>query len=531
MHRTDSRDSNGGVASVAEGWSIERLTPPSRLHGANGLRTGPDGRLYVAQVTGSQISAIDIATGAIEVVSPMGGAIVGPDDLAFDSSGNMYVTEFTEGRISVRSPSGATRVLRNDIPGANPITVHRGRVFAGECRPGARLMELDLDGGEPRILAADIPMANAMEVGPDGRLYFPVMGTNEIWRIDLAGGNPEVVAGDLGVPDAVKFDASGFIVSTQVATGQVLRIDPRTGSREILATLEPGLDNLAFVGERLFVSRITGQIEEIQRGGGTRPLIPGGFNWPLGLAIDPSGALVVSDGAFFYRLAEGLPPQTLGMLFSPGFPGYFRGIARSGTDEYVVTTAMGGVARYSPERQWSEVLVEGLDRPSGVDVGDGGAILVAETGAGRLLSVMPGGHDILASGLADPVGVLVTGDGDCLVTEAGAGRVIRVAGGRTEILLDGLDRPHGIAGHGGRVYVLDVGAQSLIEYDVATRDHRIIAANLPVGAPAGIVPKPLRAIPPISGPLGPFADIICRADGSIYLSADREGSVLLIRPS
>ncbi len=37
-------------ASLAEGWTLERLTPPSRLFGANGIRTGPDGRIYVAQV-------------------------------------------------------------------------------------------------------------------------------------------------------------------------------------------------------------------------------------------------------------------------------------------------------------------------------------------------------------------------------------------------------------------------------------------------------------------------------------------------
>ena len=42
---------------AADGWRLERLTTPSRLFGANGLRTGPDGRVYVAQVTGSQISA------------------------------------------------------------------------------------------------------------------------------------------------------------------------------------------------------------------------------------------------------------------------------------------------------------------------------------------------------------------------------------------------------------------------------------------------------------------------------------------
>ena len=130
--------------SAAEGWTSQRLTPPSRLFGANGLRTGPDGRIYVAQVSGSQISAIDVETGAIEAISPMGGDIVAPDDLVFDPQGNLYATEITEGRVSVRAPNGTTRVVYGDMPVANPITFHQGRLIAGECRIGARIMELDL---------------------------------------------------------------------------------------------------------------------------------------------------------------------------------------------------------------------------------------------------------------------------------------------------------------------------------------------------------------------------------------------------
>ena len=176
------------AAAAAEGWTLARLTPPSRLHGANGLATGPDGRLYVAQVGGSQVSAIDVDSGAIETISAMGGAIVAPDDLVFDDVGNLYLTEITEGRVAMRTPSGDVRVVRGDIPVANPITWHQGRLIAGECRIGARIMELDLDGGEPRIILDNIPMANAFQVGPDGKLYFPVMGANEIWRVDLNGG-------------------------------------------------------------------------------------------------------------------------------------------------------------------------------------------------------------------------------------------------------------------------------------------------------------------------------------------------------
>ena len=55
---TSGRYTETAPASTAEGWSLSRITPPSRLAGANGIRTGADGRIYVAQVGGSAISAV-----------------------------------------------------------------------------------------------------------------------------------------------------------------------------------------------------------------------------------------------------------------------------------------------------------------------------------------------------------------------------------------------------------------------------------------------------------------------------------------
>ena len=516
-------------ANVAEGWTLTRLTQPSRLYCANGLRTGADGRIYVAQVVASQISAIDIETGAIETISPMGGDIVGPDDLVFDPAGNLYVTEITEGRVSVREPNGATRVICGDMPIANPITFHQGRLFAGECRPGGRIMELDLNGGAARVLLEDIPMANAMEVGPDGKLYFPVMGTNEIWRIGLDGGAPEKVAGDLGVPDAVKFDSKGFIVSTQIKSGQVLRIDPRTGDRTVLADVAPGLDNLTFVGDRLFVSSISGQVNEVLGDGKIRSLVPDGLNWPLGLAMGEDGLLFVADGGFVYTLRPGGSLQVAGMLFSEGFPGYTRGVAVSGPGEFVVTTSSGELARFLPARHESNVLARGFDQLYGVAIGHGGAVAFAELGTGRVLSVASGTVEQLATGLREPMGVAISPDGTCFVAESGGRRVVKLSGGKVETVLDGLQRPQGIVLHEGLLYVVDVGAKELIEYDMLKKVRRTIACNLPIGSPPGVTPKALRAILPLAGPMGPFAGIAAGANGTLYVSGDAEGSVLEVR--
>jgi sugar lactone lactonase YvrE len=514
---------------LAEGWSLRRLTPPSRLFGANGLRTGPDGRVYIAQVTGSQISALDIATGRLETISAKGGDIVAPDDVAFDRRGNLYATEVMDGRVSVRDTDGRTRVLRDDVPCANGITFHQGRLFIGECREGGRLLELDLNGGAPRVLLENVPSPNAMEVGPDGLLYFPVMGANEIWRIDPGGGQPERVASELGVPDAVKFDSAGRIVSTQVQNGQVLRIDRRTGERSVLAELNPGLDNLTFVGDRLFVSNFTGEITEILDGGTTRTLLPGGLNWPLDLATGADGELYVADGTFFYVVAPGGTLRTLGMLFTPGYPGFLRGLAVAGAGEFVVTTSGGQVSRYRPAAGESEVLADGFDQLYGVAITPDDGVVVAELGTGRVLSLRGARVQVLASGLCAPVGVALAPDGGCLVSEAGAGRVVEVSASGTEPVLDGLGRPQGILLRDGQLYVVDADEKALVVFDLDTKTLRTIASELPVGAPPGVVPKPLRGMPPFSGPQGPFAGIAAGPDGTLYVSADADGSVLAFR--
>jgi glucose/arabinose dehydrogenase len=217
------------------------------------------------------------------------------------------------------------------------------------------------------------------------------------------------------------------------------------------------------------------------------------------------------------------------MLFTPGYPGFLRGLAPTGPGEFVVTTSGGQVARYRPASHVTEVLADGFDQLYGVAMATDGAVVAAELGTGRVLSIRTGRTDVIASGLDNPVGVAMAPDGACLVSEAGAGRVVRLTGTGVQTVVDDLQRPQGILVHGRQLYVVDADAKALIAVDLEDASRRTIASGLPIGAPPSVVPKPLKGMPPFSGPQGPFAGIAAGPDGILYVSADAEGSVLAFR--
>jgi hypothetical protein len=96
-------------------------------------------------------------------------------------------------------------------------------------------------------------------------------------------------------------------------------------------------------------------------------------------------------------------------------------------------------------------------------------------------------------------------------------------------VVDGLQRPHGIVVADSELYIVDAGAKEVLAFDLNTKGRNTIASGLPVGPPPGVEPKPLKGMPPFSGPQGPFAGITAGPEGTLYVSADGDGSVLALR--
>ncbi len=532
MAESSSRNPDAGEPSAAAGWKITRAVRPSPLFGSNGMRLAPDGWLYVTQVFGSQITAINPATGEKKIISPRGGAIVSPDDLDFDSKGVMYVTEYLNSRVVARMPNGEVRVVSDQVPGANGITVHKDRLFIDECRTGGRLLELFLDGRAPRLMADGLAMPNACAVGPDGLLYFPEVLSGDIWRVPLEGGERERFIGGMATPPAVKFDNRGALMVLESHTGDVTRIDLQSRRKTRVATIETGLDNLVVAPDgRIFVSSFAhGSVWEIAPNGERRVLEPTGLIGPWGLACCGEN-LFIADGPSLMRPGADGAPERVAWVGDKGFPGIIRDVCAGADGTLYVSTTVGTVASFHPQTHDSESLASGLDRPNGVACSPRDSVIVVESGSGRVLEIARAGKiKVIANGLNFPTGVAVGDDGACYVSETGGHRVIRVDRG-VETVMDGLDLPQGITILGDAVVVLDAGSRQLLAMSRADRRRQVLASNLPVGAAGGLAVKPLPGIPGIfPGPFVPFAGVAAGPGGRIYVAGDADGSVLALEP-
>ncbi|KAA5826057.1 SMP-30/gluconolactonase/LRE family protein [Saccharopolyspora hirsuta] len=511
----------------SERWRIERLTGANPLWGSNGIAFGPDGRLYVAQYVAGRISAVDLGSGDVEVVVDLDGPVQSPDDLAFGADGSMYITDLTPGRVWRRAPDGAFTLVTDEVAVPNGIACVGDRVFVNEMRPGGRVLEVT-PGAEPVVLADGLAMGNAMQLGPDGCLYYPHMLTGEVHRVPLGGGEPELVAEDVHAPVAVRFDRGGVLtVLSRGEEGIVTRIDLfGTGDRAVVPGEVSGMDNAAFDAEnRMFVSSFaTGGIAELAPDGRAREVVPTGLVGPFGVAVHRSGTVFTGDNYRLASLDDGEVSTRELLVFS-------HGVAADDRGRVHVTSQFGEVRSYEPDDRELTTRARDLSRPTGVAARADGSLVVAETGAGRVVALSEDDVlTVLAEGFDSPVDVAVDEQDRCFVTDERRGTVALIGGGGIAVVAEGLDAPQGIAALGEELFVVETGRRRLLAIDPATGEQRVEAQDLAVGLPPGTArPQPELFNCGLPGVPVPFAGVAAGADGSLYVSANGEGSVLRLR--
>jgi len=140
-----------------------------------------------------------------------------------------------------------------------------------------------------------------------------------------------------------------------------------------------------------------------------------------------------------------------------------------------------------PEEGWangeapgSTSLTGGLSDPRGILATEEGFV-VAERGAGRVVSVVDGTLTVLAEDLGQPYMMAAAADG-VLVTERGGGRVLHLAE-ETTVLAEGLVAPGRIISEGDAAWWVDEYTGELWMLELESGDARVLAV---LDAPAGL---------------------------------------------
>jgi sugar lactone lactonase YvrE len=447
--------------------SPEVLVTGAALSGANGLRVGPDGLLYVASVIGSEIVVMDPRDGAVvRRLTAMDG-VHGPDDVAFAPDGAVYWTSILTGEVAGYTVDGTRRVAAMLGPGVNPLAfADDGRLFVAQCFFGDGVFEVDPAGGAPpRLIADDLGPGcglNGMDWGPDRRLYGPRWFHGEVVSLDVETGAWQVQATGLKVPAAVKFDSRGRLHVLDTATGQILRVDE--DALVAVVELEPGLDNFAFdVRDQMFVSSFAdGSVRRIESDGSTVTLAVGGMAHPGGVAVRDTGSGVEVIVADLHTLRgydgdSGAPTFVARNILGVGDLGSVLAVAADG-DTLILTSFTDNAVRvWDPVAQQVIARYDGLAQPVSA-LRYRGELIVAEHGLGRVIAVSETGIRVVADGLPAPTG-LATDGVSLYVSDRERGRIFEIARDGEVIaprrVVKGLEAPEGLAVHEGRLLVVE----------------------------------------------------------------------------
>jgi sugar lactone lactonase YvrE len=530
-----------GAASPAEaGYKARVLVPAGPFHGVHGLAFGPDGYLYAGDIMGSNMHRINVSTGShrVAVAAPLGMA----DDVAFAPAGTPFAgtmvwTGVGVGKLYAQSPGGQPRLIAENLPSINSVGfAPDGKLYATQTGPTNKtLWRVDLDGKQPpEKLWDNTGGLNGFVIAADGFLYGPQADLGTVIRLNLETREITPIAEGFAWPTAVEMDARGLLYVLDFNAGTVTQLNKDTDQKTLLATLEPGIDNMAMgpadgpTADKLYVSSIgrNGIFEIDLNTKAMRTVVAGLLTAPGGVAVLGTGEATRVYVADMFTLREINPANgdVKNVMAIDGAGSYPATVNKGTLDERDVLITSGwytGRVQVIDPKDGAVLREEkNFAAPHDVVMAPDGALLVAETGAKKITRVSTDGiREAFAEGFKAPVGLALTPD-TLYVTDAEAGSVtaVNLTTRDMRIVAKNLRQPEGIAVLAdGRLAVVEVGAKAVRAITIASGKIDDIATKADVGL---VAPEPLPKTWIFNG-------IAQGPDGALYLPSDMQAGVFV----
>ena len=409
----------------------------AQLNGPQGVAVDAAGNIYIADTGNNRVRLVD-PHGIITTFAGSGGTSPGgpgtfndggpavngllhlPQGVAVDKSGNVYIADTGDNRICKVTPDGNINNFAGDSLGS--FFGDTGNAFSAELH-GPSDVAVDSSGN---VYIADTANAAIRKVTTDG-LINSIAGNG---TIGFSGDGAAATTAGLLAPMSVAVDSSGNVFMVENGDHRIRQIDTKGNISTIAGTGTAG-----FAGDG-------SQAVQAQ------------FNSPTGIAIDSSGALYIADASNLR----------------------IRKIAGGN----ISSVAGNGILSYSGDG--GAALAAQLNSPLGVAVDSSGNIYLSDTGNNVVRKISPDGVIVNFAGngtagfggdggaatsaqLNGPQGLAVDASGNLYIADALNARVRKVSGGAISTVA-GSGTP-GFSGDGAAATAAQLNFPSAVAVDAA----------------------------------------------------------------
>ena len=389
----------------------------SGLSAPSGLVFDSAGDLFISNVGGNSVSVMPIASGTIfgvsvtanTLASVVSSGLSGPEGLAFNISGDLFIANNSTNKVSAIAPSGGS--IFGVAVAANTLA---SIVTTGLSAPEG----LAFDAGGDLFISNST--ANSISAMP--------AASGTIFGVSVTANSPATIASGLNGPGALAIDFAGNLYVTN-ETGNSVDVMPVTSgtifgvpvTAGILATIvSSGLgqpDGLAFdsAGD-LFIANFTAN---------TVSVVPAASGTIFGVSVTANVLSVIASGL---SGPAGLSFNSAGDLF----------IANSTASSIsVMPIASGTIFGVSvTANTLASVVTSGLSIPNGLSFNLAGDLFIANN-SGNSVSVMPQASgtifgvsvtantlaSVASTGLSAPLGITIDSAGDLFIANNTANSV------------------------------------------------------------------------------------------------------------
>jgi len=496
---------------------------PSPFSDPRALAFDSSGNLYVANPFRATVSKVS-PNGTVSIFASFGNFAGYVSALACGSYGYLYVATFDEfGDASVFSvaPDGYINTVvtfprQPDSFNSNYVSAlafdSSGNLYVSNVGTGT----VDkVSGGGVSSFGPYFGEVDALAFDSGDNLF--VAGSNQVKKITPGGVVTTFVSAGLSYPSALAFDSSGNLYVANEANNTVSKVTPSGVVSTFVSSGLSGPDALAIdsSGNLYIANADNSTLTKVTLAGVANTLVLPGLVTPVALTFGSGGNLYVANGDS--TLSKVTPNGVVSTFVSSGLSRPSALAIDSNGNFYIANSGNNTVSEVSPGGLVSTFVSSGLSGPDALAFDSSGNLYVANAGNNSVSEVTPGGvvSTFVSSGLSDPVALAFDSSGNLYVANVptlSSGTISKVtpSGVVSTFFSSGGFVPAALAvDSAGNLYIADTYVSSVI---VAT----------PNGVVSTLIDTALYSLDAIETDLYPLDALAFDSSGNLYVASESE---------